>query len=426
MKNNLNKTLLFIITFSFALHMFMPLSVLAYGAKQITIAWNCNGEICANSNNVQTYEEATPGNRKYADNMVLSDTLIDGGRKFSAASATSYGKKNYKSQFYVFDGIVIDAIKTKGSWNNLVDSIEACLSPDPTNCDPSTVLPLNPAGAKDGPNSVGHNGDQEFRLIIHDEGFMGVQFDVNPQNYTYYLGNWDPFFANPINELSSDKENPTTYNTYLLENRLSFYTFDDITSVKALEVSNKGVEINVVDRRRVNIKFNSNYFSEVVFEVTYASGKKGYFKANRQFVRFADNSELVMQHLADKREAYAEFIYPEDKSYEDYDVYATYTVGDKVETKKLTAVKTKVIDPFAGPNDDPCIEGMSIEAGIRLKSTRYKIDVTKDTKDISITVTKKGATEGDSYGGTFGGNGKGTKLDISRYIDMLNHLEGRQ
>ena len=426
MKRNLSKTLCLILTLSFAFHMFTPLTVLAYGAKQVTIAWNCDGGICANAHNVLTYEENTPGNRVYADNMILANSLIDGGHAFSAASASSYGKTNQKVQFYVFEGTVIDEIKTKGTWNALVAAIDDCLSPNPTSCDASTPLPINPAGAKDGPKSVGHNGDQEFRLIIYDNGFTAVQFDVNPDNYTYYLGEWDPFFANPINELSDDIDNPTIYNTYLLENKLSFNAFEDITSVKAIDVSNKGVSIQVLDRRKCNITFNSNYYSEVVFEVTFASGKKGYFKANRQFVRFADNSELVMEHLTDKREAYAEFIYPEDKSYEDYDVYATYTIGSKTETKKLTAVKTKVKNPHAGPGEDQFTEGMSVGAGTRLKSTRYKIDVTKDTKDVSITVTKKGATEGNNYGGTFGGNGKGVKLDIARFVQMLNDAGGRQ
>ena len=46
-----------------------------------------------------------------------------------------------------------------------------------------------------------------------------------------------------------------------------------------------------------------------------------------------------------------------------------------------------------------------------------------DTDEVNVTVTKKGAIEGDVYGGTFGGNGKGVSIDISDYIDMLNHSE---
>ena len=69
---------------------------------------------------------------------------------------------------------------------------------------------------------------------------------------------------------------------------------------------------------------------------------------------------------------------------------------------------------------------MEVNAGIKLSSTRYKLNITKDTTEVYITVTKKGATEGDVYGGTFGGNGKGTKLDISNYLRALKDVGGRQ
>ena len=420
MEKKLSKLLYSLMAFSFVLHMFMPLTVFAldYGTKEILIAWNCDHKICAKTIEVDTYYEQG-GTTIFADNYIPSSSLVDGSDVFKASDMSRFGKDlaTFRTPWLIFDGGT--DLSGFTDWEDMDDALHG---PDPIAGAPRDI---DPCGGIDGPHSVGHNGDRQFRLVIYDDDYVGVTFDVNPDNYTYYLSGWDPVFANPTYELASDKNNPTVYTTYLLEKHLSFEIADagageSIASVKALDVSNKGITINVVDQVKCDITFNSNYFSDVVFEVTLTSGAKRYIKVQRQFVKFADNSELVMNGIESKREGYAEFIYPADKSYEDYDVYAAYTKNGETVTKKLTAVKTRMIDR-EGMEPNSLIEDMSVSAGENIKSTRYKLDIDKDTDDITITVTKKDATVGTAYGGTFGGHGKGVSLDISLFKRVLNN-----
>ena len=420
MKKILNKTINLLMVVAFVLHMFTPLTVFAldYGTKEILIAWNCNHKICAKTIEVDTYDD-TSGTKVFADNYIPSSSLVDGPDVFKASDMSRFGKDltSFRTPWLIFDGGT--DLSGFTDWEDMDDALHG---PNPIAGAPRDI---NPCGGIDGPHSVGHNGDQQFRLVIYDDEYVGVTFDVNRDNFTYYLSGWDPVFANPTYDLASDKDNPTVYTTYLLEKHLSFEIADvgageGIASVKALDVSNKGITINVVDQVKCDITFNSNYFSDVVFEVTFASGAKRYIKVQRQFVKFTDNSELVMNEIERKREGYAEFIYPADKSYEDYDVYATYTKNGETVTKKLTAVKTRMIDR-AALESNTVIEGMSVDAGENLKSTRYKLDIDKDTDDVTITVTKKDAAVGTAYGGTFGGHGKGVSLDISLFKRVLNN-----
>jgi hypothetical protein len=58
-------------------------------------------------------------------------------------------------------------------------------------------------------------------------------------------------------------------------------------------------------------------------------------------------------------------------------------------------------------------EGKAFDAGVKLKKSYYALGMTKDVQSVNITVTKKDATKGTTYGGTFGGNGEGIELDLT-------------
>jgi len=409
MKKNLSKTLYLLMAFSFVLHMFMPLTVLAddVPTKWVTITWDCSGNLCASELEVPTYTEQG-GVRNYYPNRLTPNDVKDGEVEFDASDITSFGKGlGYNARYLIFDGKIKDELQAAlPDWETLNVGVQEDTIPH---------RPIDVCGGNDGPHSVTHNGDREFRLTIFDDGFMPIEFNVDPSRYTYYLGEWDPVFANPVFDLSNDKDNPTVYTTYLLEKRLSFSAVGhQIKSVKALDVSNKGVTINVVDNAVVNITFNSNYFSEVVFEVTFTDGQKGYFKADRKFVDFAQSNR--MNPGEEKMIPYAEFTYPEDKTIDDYDVYAKYITDKGEKTVKLTASKVKVLTRDQGVLNDTVFD-----AGERLKKSYYPLDIDKNTKSVSITVTKKDAlVASDVYGGTFGGHGDGVELDISIYKMMLD------
>lgn len=383
--------------------MIIPVNIRAVESPiQVTFAWNCDGNICAMGDTISRFSERTV----YRE----SSYYRDGGHEFNAAAASSYGKQNYRQQYYIFRDTVIDEIKSKGTWEALDETVHEAFEGNFVinyyNNDVN-VHAIDPCGGNDGPKSVVHNGDRDFRLIVYDNGYVPVTFNVDPENYTYYLGIWDSVFTNPVYDVSGTTEaKPMDYTTYLLENRLSFSS-DEITSIKALNVPNKAVTINKVDNL-YTITFNSNFYSKVTFELTNRNGKKHYLRINRKFVDVATPRDMDPIDPNAPREAYAVFIYPAVKSYDDYDVIATITTDEGSTTRILTASNVKVMNMEGRVN-----EGKTFAAGFNLKKSYYALGMTKDVKSVNITITNKDATKGNVYGGTFGGNGEGVELDLT-------------
>ena len=408
MEKKLSKLLYSLMALSFVLHMFMPLTVfaVAYGSEQINVIWNCDNHICANNINVQTYYEVN-GVRTYADNAIESRTLTDGYGTFSAKDATSYGKENYHNQYYIFETGSIDQAKAYNTWEALDEAIHEDA--------PIASRRIDPCGGKDGVNSVSHNGDRRFRLTIYDEGYEPITFNVDTTSYNYYLGEWDPVFTNPIYDISGSTEaKPLDYNTYLLEDYLEF-SMHGLASVEALNVPNKGIDIRVVDSI-AKVTFKSNYYSNVTFKLTLANGNTYYLRVNRIYTQFETNRRIDPDGRYDTLEGYASFIYPADKSYDDYDVYATITTTSGTTTKKLTAAEVTVKDARDGRVTDKVFP-----AGENLLKSYYPLGIDGTVKEVKITVTKKDAISGSVYGGTFGGYGEGVSLDgLDLFVRMLN------
>ena len=384
--------------------MIIPVNIRAIEEPvQVTFAWNCDGNICASADTISRFSERTV----YKESRIYSD----GGHEFNAAAASSYGKDKatFHPQFHIFSGTVIEEIRTKGTWEALDQTVNESRGDfviHYNNVD-KAIHAFDPCGGNDGPKSVVHNGDRNFRLVVYDEGYVPVTFNVNPDNYTYYLGNWDSVFTNPVYDVSGTTEaKPMDYTTYLLEDRLSFSS-DEITSVKALNVPDKAVTVQKVDNM-YRITFNSNFYSKVTFELTNRNGKKHYLRINRKFVDIDTASNMNPRDERPAKEAYAVFTYPANKNYSDYDVIATITTDEGTTTKILTASNVKVMN-----NEGRVEEGKTFEAGFNLKKSYYALGMTKDVKSVNITITNKDATKGNVYGGTFGGNGEGVELDLT-------------
>ena len=384
--------------------MIIPVNIRAIEEPvHVTFAWNCDGNICASADTISRFSERTV----YKESRIYRD----GGHEFNAAAASSYGKDKatFHPQFHIFSGTVIEEIRTKGTWEALDQTVNESRGDfviHYNNVD-KAIHAFDPCGGNDGPKSVVHNGDRAFRLVVYDEGYVPVTFNVNPDNYTYYLGNWDSVFTNPVYDVSGTTEaKPMDYTTYLLEDRLSFSS-DEITSVKALNVPNKAVIVQKVDNM-YRITFNSNFYSKVTFELTNRNGKKHYLRINRKFVDVDTARNMNPRDERPAKEAYAVFTYPANKNYSDYDVIATITTDEGTTTKILTASNVKVMN-----NEGRVEEGKTFDAGFNLKKSYYALGMTKDVKSVNITITNKDATKGNVYGGTFGGNGEGVELDLT-------------
>ncbi len=275
---------------------------------------------------------------------------------------------------------------------------------------------LDPTGAENGANSLCSNADRNFRATIIRDGYAAIKFSSSEDDYTYFPSFWDPtFFSSTVDVSGTTAENPAVYMTYLLEPTITFSNdqfTDVITNVEALNVNPNALEIKGVDGIWT-IKFNSNYYDNVVFKVT-AGGKDYFVKIGRIVINVHDN--FGPNTVEDK--LIAELFYSKDKSYNDYDVVATVIYNDGTSENKILSASE--ID-FADPNDENrAIDEYRLNGGKGLYSSQYIISVDRmKLVGAYFTVIKKGALTGDNYGGTFSGSGKGSYYNAeTRRIEL--------
>ena len=419
MKNIFKKIVKSTLIVPFILNIFMPSIVLALdsthlsgGTTDIYVVWDCDGEVCvSDAITVNNGVEGSGGIVTYEPNYIKASDVVDSAKnKTIDPSTVTNANKGATgiTKWYIYEGLSADDITDLRSktWEELDIAIH----------EDGYSAGIDPTGGNDGFNSLVHNGDRNYRVIIYNDAvYESLTFNVDPSNYTYYLGKWDPVFTNPTVDISgSTKAKPAKYTTYLLEDTLKFsageINKEAITSVKVLDVPNKGVTLTK-SGDEYTVKFKSNYYSKVILEITGSNGGKYYLQVNRSFI----NSGFS----GGEKKFIAEFIYPSDTAYTDYDVIATITKKDgTIETKKLTAFALTDWDELAaGPEQ---VTKLVWDAGVGLKKTGYAIAATADMKNIEITVTQKDATSSTTYGGTFGGYGKGVELD--NVEDIVTHV----
>lgn len=272
---------------------------------------------------------------------------------------------------------------------------------------------VDPCGAKDGANSISTNGDRNFRLtIINDsEGstYEGVKVGTTG---SYFPGFWDRVFYSDVTDISeTTKSNPATIESYLLSDTVTLESDgigSQITDIKALDVPSGAVSVTK-SGSKYNIKFNSNYYDKVVFEVT--SGTTKYF------VRIARVTLQVHDNFGPNctnPKITATFFYPNTSSYNQYEVYANieYSNG-KIETKKLSAAHTDIARTMEMANVT-IINDNEYNGGTGLKAADYEVAVEnyKAVKTIKFNVIKAGSFNTDVYGGTVAGSGDGITYNV--------------
>ena len=417
MKNIFKKIVKSTLIVPFILNIFMPSIVLALdsthlsgGTTDIYVVWNCDGEVCvSDAITVNNGVEGSGGMVTYATNYIKESTVVDSvkTKTIDVSAVTGYNKQGQVTNWYIYEDVT--DIRNFATWEAFDVAIHEGDYP----------MGIDPTGGKDGINSISHNGDRKCRVTIYDDSkYESLTFNVNPNNYTYYLGLWFPVFTNPTIDISgSTKENPVVYTTYLLEDTLKFSAGEknkeNIVSVKALDVPSKGISITKTGDE-YTVKFKSNYYSEVILELTGASGGKYYVKVNRSFIESGSNLNDLFAGTSTTPTIYAKFTYPSTTAYTDYDVIATITKKDgTIETKKLDAVKLTDFN-----NESGMLETKYVwDAGVKLNMTGFAIEASEDFESVEVTVTLKNATSSETYGGTFGGHNKGISLDIDFFME---------
>lgn len=267
-------------------------------------------------------------------------------------------------------------------------------------------LAIDPTGAENGASTVCTNGNRDFRATIYADTFEGLDFSVNPDDYTYFPDFWDSVFAsNTVDISGSTAENPAVYESFLLEPTVHFSTADNsanaITGIEALDVPAGAVAITGDAANGYDIKFNSNFFDSVVFEITTAS-ENYYLEIVRTALQVHDNFGPGM---TEPGKVIASLYYDEGQDYRSYEVYATIYNSDGTTTmKKTEAVEITVDNMPAGT--------YTWEAGKGLKYSNFAVEVSDDVVGVAFNVVEAGALSGESYGGSYLGSGIGAYYDI--------------
>lgn len=276
------------------------------------------------------------------------------------------------------------------------------------NPDEKRAVLIDPCGAKNGNSTVCTNGDRVFRATIFDATkFEGISFSDDAGDYTYFPQFWNKvLFSNTVDISNTTKENPANYETFLTEPSIKFGktagSVNEFTSIKALDVPDGAVTITGSAATGYEVTFGSNFFDNVVFEITTAN-EVYYVKIVRTAIKaFDDRSDDGQPQVV------AEIYYDENESYNDYDVYATIHYEDGRVSMKKVAVSEITQDAFGNP-----MSGVyEMEGGQKLKCAQYKVTIGNDVVGVDFNAVKSGALSGDTFGGSYFGSGNGVYFDI--------------
>lgn len=318
----------------------------------------------------------------------------------------SISNKNY---YWMWESAAdfVNSYKDKGaSYSQLAADLEA---------DEITkrTYAIDPAGAVSEAGTICTNGDRVFRATIYDEGsFEGLDFNVNEADYTYFPDFWDNILtSNSIDISGTTQAAPAVYEAFMLESTVHFAktygSANEITGVKALDVPGGAVDIRKVDADGgYDIEFKSNFFDNVVFEITTANSSY-YIRVERIALKASDNFGPGMTEAP---QVTAKLYYDKNTDYKNYEVYATIYNSDGTTSLKKAELSPIKTDSLGNPLPDGTY---SCDGGKGLKYSNYSVEVPKDAAGVAFNVIGAQALTGDSYGGSYIGSGSGIYYDIA-------------
>lgn len=273
---------------------------------------------------------------------------------------------------------------------------------------------INPGNVPYAANTLYHDGDHAFRVIIYNDtisDYNSLLFSTTGDT-KYIPSFWDSVFYNNIYDITgSTKNNPLVILSYILEENIAITNSEagtKFTSVKALDVPNKAVTITKVDDT-FKIKFNSNAYDHVIFEIKDQRGKSYYV----MIARIALHNNFTEAGVQDPTEMTFALYYPENKSYRDYEVLASieYKNGT-TDVKKLDV--TDIIEKYFDDHLNKEItanRGKIWEGGLNLKRSDYLVKNIKTIDKIKFFVDYSGSTS-RVFKGTFNGSNSGLTFDM--------------
>lgn len=320
----------------------------------------------------------------------------------------SISNKNY---YWMWDSAA-DFVNSYKANNSSYSQLAADLEADETT---KRTYAIDQAGAVSGASTICTNGDRVFRATIYDKGsFEGLDFNVNEADYTYFPDFWDnKLTSNSIDISGTTQAAPAVYEAFMLESTVHFaktyYSANEITGVKALGVPGGAVDIRKVDADGgYDIEFKSNFFDNVLFEITTANGSY-YIRVERIALKASDNFGPGMTETP---QVTARLYYDKNTDYKNYEVYATIYNSDGTTSLKKAELSPIKTDSFGNPLPDGTY---SCYGGKGLTYSNYSVEVPKDAAGVAFNVIGAQALTGDSYGGSYIGSGSGIYYDIAAH-----------
>ena len=281
-------------------------------------------------------------------------------------------------------------------------------------------IALNPIRGINANTSKSHMGGMYFRFIIYDEGYMGLrlrELDYKPD----FIGGL--FYEDHFDLGLTTKAKPAVVQTSILNKEIEIENTEisrPFKSVKALDVTDKAVKVTEKGDGVFSIKFNSNYYDRVIFEVTTVDNKTGYMMVARD--------SLNVSFMGERREKIqATLYYAKENSYKDYQVVANIIYKNGSSTVKvLDAVKDAEHDNNRDRYEYETVGDAAMMGNAKLKKCQFVIDNNENIKKVYFTVVKKGATTViDTYKGTFAGSKSGIEFGHVNERDMkIIYYEG--
>ena len=288
-----------------------------------------------------------------------------------------------------------DAIEATADFTAAQDKIEYLID---------NQISLEPIRSIQTKTSVSHMGGMNFRFIAYAPGFIGLRLTTPEGGYQPdFIGGL--FFEDHYDIGGTTKEKPAVVQSSLLNSTINIESTGPSSpykSVKALDVDEKAVQVMEKGDGIFTIKFNSNYFDRVVFEVTTEDNQKGYVMIARD----------TLNIVADNNDIRATLYYTKDHSYKDYQVVANIVYNDgKEETKVLDAVKDAKHDTNEDRYEYETTGEAALEGNAKLKKCQFVVSNASKVKYVYFNVVKTGATSIiDAYQGTFAGSKSGIKF----------------
>lgn len=281
---------------------------------------------------------------------------------------------------------------------------------------------LQPVGEPMLNNAYVSYGDRNFKVIIYNNDYRALSIgDLNsltyyPNTYTNELTRQDSFDISDTDEFSY-----TDIDMVLLEDTINLkalnYNGFELTSIEALEVPTGAINVKKNSDGTFTIKFNSNFFDEVVFKAIDKDGNEYYFRIVRSAI-YAASVDLARGRGI----SVPYFYFDRNTSVDDYKLTARieYTDGS---AKIVELVNAKHIDDGLGnfsteleeDLENPTRNEWPKGKGLKVASFKYDLneDDLKDVITIHVNAEYKGSTA-TNYAGAFTGSGEGVYIPIER------------